>query len=139
MNSEYCDEPNPEPNPAPTSSLRAREVGHRCVCGRVPGHLTDHQCALCRSTWGRDCAMCAAEQLPGRCAHHERPHEDCHRAAESAGQTYLNSLNSERARHAKAIRFAGAVRQMVGPGVKRKTLRVDELRALVDEIYGEGA
>ena len=121
-----------QPNPGPTA-----HVGSGCFCDRIADHLGDHRCALCGATWARACAICAAEKLPGRCAHHEHPHEDCHRAAESARQTYLNSLNFERARHAKAIRFADAVRAICLPGVKRKTLRIDELRALVDEIYGE--
>ncbi len=111
--------------------------GGKCACDRITDHLGDHRCALCGATWARPCAICAAEKLPGRCAHHEHPHEDCDRAAESARQTYLSSLNFERARHAKDIRFAGAVRAICLPGVKRKTLRLDELRALVNEIYGD--
>ena len=86
----------------------------------------------------RACPACIAERSAGDefCDNHRNPHRECRHANKELRREIGRVTRDALACHAANQRIARAVRAMALPGIKRKTIRLDELRELIDRADG---
>ena len=63
-----------------------------------------------------------------------QPHAVCHASAAQARAEFAQALRDRDARATADERIGRAIRRLTLPGVKRRTIRLDELRGIIEEL-----
>lgn len=116
--------------------------GHPHTCHRPHGHDHPHACPCgeqCHETSVNEgplpCPMCSTATTTPRdhwCDNHQNPHATCRQNAAAAAADYRRGLMDARDQAAANQRIAWAIRALTQPGIKNKTLRISEIRAIID-------